>query len=263
MNRPPNLCLFCGQPGNMSEQHIFPDRLKHLLPRRNDGRYQGSWERLSKGKKVISSDHYTKEKQGSMGNSRLRRVCKSCNNGWLNMMEQECVPIMEQLIRGELTKLHPPEQEKLARVAMSMAMVREQLERQLAITTQEERETFRRTLHPPPGWFVFLGKSGLAWDGPGFLSDGLANANEKGVLTREKVFTSFTMAVGPVLLHVLTLMKGIYFDVGRYGSMFGLVAICPTTTWINFDRMPTIDADQVARMRSYAGASFKDMFKPK
>jgi len=195
-----------------------------------------------------------------MGASRLRKVCKACNGGWLNVMEQDCVPVIERLIMGELSVLRQADQIKLARVATSIAMVGEYLNRELASTTQQEREEFRRTLRPPPGWFVFVGRSGLPLTEPTFFSEGLSRLTPRRVKA-EKAFSSFTMTLGPVLFHILTVGDGTFLDAHDYARRLSLASICPANDWINFALMPALTGQRIGAIRAYAGMSFKQMIE--
>lgn len=261
MNRPPNACMFCGQFGNMSDQHVFADRLKHVLPRTHGIRQYGAYDLVRKGGKAISQDQKVKQNQGSVGTSRVRRVCKPCNEGWLNTMEQDCYPVLEQLIRGEKLTLNKEDQTKLSRIATSITMVGEWLSKPHVVTTQEEREYFRQTLDPPPGWHVFLGRNvSEMLVTPFRLADGVRSV-EKGV-DGPKHYASCTMAMGSVLLHVLALPPDDILHVDGYAEGLGLAAICPPTDWIVFPLMPALDSAHIARVRSYAGAAFRKRFDP-
>lgn len=256
MNLPPTICLFCGQPGNMSKQHVFADRLKHVLGRPTGTRRFGVREQIhTRGRKVRNGEAF-KSQPGSLSSSKVRRVCKTCNQGWLNTMEQECIPIIERLVEGNLSVISKPDQIKLAKAATSMAMVGEWMHDSHAHTPRHERTLFKETLHPPPGWFVFIGRNGQLFADAAFFSDG-GIASAKPHLIGEKVYITFTMVIGPVLLHVLTIDPSVILDPDGYAEDLGLAPICPTTDWINFAIMPTLYAAEIARIRAYAREAFR------
>lgn len=261
MNRPPTLCLFCGQPGNMSKQHVFPDRLSKLLPElENPERtYGGRNETIRRGK-VVYRDSDEKRGQGTPAQFRIRKVCKSCNHGWLKKMEEECIPLVERILGGETPVLLPPDQERLAKVAMSIAMVGEwiTLDQVAPSTTQAERKAFMDTLRPPPGWFVFIGRDGSSPHAPRFLSDGSTVSDGRNAPAKN--YSSFTMTIGPLILHVISLRDGIFIHPDAYAEELGLASICPTTDWINFALMPALTTKDITRIRAYARQSFRKMF---
>lgn len=173
-------------------------------------------------------------------------------------MEQECFPVVERLIRGETITLLAVDQTKLAKIATSIAMVGEWLHPDYAVTSQAEREAFRETLAPPGNWYVFLGRNGVDFSDPTFFADGLTGSAKAGA-KGEKQFVSFTFTMGAVLLHVLSLRNDLIFDVDAYATTLGLAAIHPATEWITFPLMPAQDSAGIARIRAYAGISFRKM----
>lgn len=255
MNRPPNPCIFCGRLGNMSDQHVFPDRLKRVLPRHHGTRQYGAYDTVRRGGKTVREGEKVKQNQGSVGTSRVRKVCKPCNEGWLNTMEQDSFPVVEQLIRGEKASLRKDDQAKLSRIATSIAMVGEWLSMPHVTTTQEEREFFRDTLEPPMGWHVFLGRNDSDYVTPFRFGDGVRSV-EKGV-DGPKHFAVYTMAMGPVLLHILAADPDNIIHVDMYARNLGLAAICPPTDWIVFPFMPALGSAEIARIRTYALQSFR------
>lgn len=256
MNKPPNRCIFCGQLGNMSQQHVFPDRLKRVLPRVHGTREYGSWDEVRRARKTVKSDERVKRSQGSMGTSRVRKVCKPCNEGWLNIMEQDSVPVLERLISGELTALQREDQERLARVATSIAMTGESLARNETVTDQGEREFFREKLHPPPNWFVFLGRAANASAEPALFKEACIRSGDKRT-PELKVFSAFTIVLGNVILHVITTAADTFLHPDSYAKVLGLASICPPTDWVNFALMPALHASEIAGVASYAKHSFR------
>lgn len=259
MNRPPKRCLFCERVGNMSEQHVFPDRLQRVVPRIGGNRQYGAQHLIRRRGKTIHENRDTKENQGSVGNSRVRRVCKPCNEGWLNDMEQDCFPVVEQLIGGQKHILSKDDQAKLSRLATSITMVGEWMPHSVPVATQEEREAFRQALEPPPNWYIFVGRNASDLVTPFRLCAGVRSAKEG--IDGPVHFSSTTMAMGSLLLHVLMLCPEDFLDVDVYAEMLGLAAICPPTDWIAFPLMPALDTDGVLRVRSYARESYRAMIE--
>jgi len=242
----------------MTKQHVFPDRLKHVLPKLEDPKRAAiSRNRIVRRGKLISREDARKDSHGSPSQFKIRKVCERCNNGWLKKMEDDSVPVLEHLVTGELSMLTKPDQERLARLATSIAMVGEWITRGNAYTTQDERTAFKLKLYPPPGWFVFIGRNALPSEAASFGSDGCNNLGEDGRGTPKKEFSSFTFSVRQVLFHILTLPTGKLLDVDTYAAELGLASICPTTDWINFSLMPPLDTEAVTSIRAYVGMSLR------
>jgi hypothetical protein len=243
----------------MSDQHVFPDRLKHVVPRIPGTRQYGAVDLTRRKGKTVKEDRTLKQNQGSIGTSKVRHVCKPCNEGWLNVMEQTCFPVVTQLIREEKLSLNKDDQRKLVSLATSIALVAEWLPNGKVISTQEAREAFRRTLEPPPNWFLFIGRNASDIVTPFHLSDGMRPA-EKGVDGPLR-YGCVTMAMGSVLLHIVMLGEGDFLDVDSYAEKLGLAAIWPPTDWIAFRLMPALYTADVGRIRSYARESYRAMIE--
>lgn len=258
MSKPANPCLFCGKAGNMSRQHVFPDRLKHVIPRTGGERLRGGWHHLMKNGKTVREHRHHKISQGSTGNHRIRKVCIACNTGWLAAMEMECVPLVEELIRGATPVLSKRQQADITKVATSIVMVGEWIQPEAVATTQEERAYFMRKLAPPPNWYVFLGRDGTEEDEPRFLSSGLAPLVKLGV-DGPRLYTSFVITMGKLLLTVLATRDDIFFDVDGYGRILGLASLCPPSDWLNVEALPMLSASQIGNIRALTSATMRNI----
>ncbi|MGH2922380.1 MAG: hypothetical protein ACRDKU_09965, partial [Gaiellaceae bacterium] len=54
---------------------------------------------------------------------KVRRVCESCNNGWMSELEKAAQPVLLPLIEGKSKKLVPVEQEVVAVWAIKTALM--------------------------------------------------------------------------------------------------------------------------------------------
>lgn len=96
-------CVFCGNEGPVTREHVLPRWLGDLLP--GDG-------------------HFTITRQGELGETRTykdsslgivtRSVCAACNNGWMSELEGRAKPLLEPLISGHARTLTPTDQMALA-----------------------------------------------------------------------------------------------------------------------------------------------------
>jgi hypothetical protein len=106
-------CAFCGRRADSSE-HAWPDWLLSLLgrgpkyrydvERRLDDRAPLKWS----GSRVLT----------------VKRVCRSCNNGWMSDLETQAQPILTRLVRGDRPlSLDPAQQATIAAWCRKTAMV--------------------------------------------------------------------------------------------------------------------------------------------
>ena len=248
----------------MTRQHVFPDRLRHVLPKFvNPERAVGGRTKIVRNGKTIRSADSSKVRQGHPGQFKIRKVCGDCNSVWLKAMEEECIPLVERIAQGETPILRRPDQVKLVKVATSISMVGEWISDEFVSTTQAERAAFRATALPPPQWFAFVGRDATSIGAPKFMSDGCSNSGPYGRDAPKKEFSSFTLGIGPLLLHVASFRDGVFVDPDHYAAKLGLAAIWPPTDWINFGLMPALNTADIARIRSYATESFRKLHQGK
>lgn len=239
----------------MTRQHVFPDRLRRVLPRKIGVRLNAQAHRTTIDGK-IRSNQKLRTSQGSTQTHRIRKVCLACNTGWMRVIEEEAFPVAEQLIRGDLASMSATQADQMMRLALNIAFVGEYLEADCVTTRQFEREHFKLTLTPPSKWFVFLGRDGTNLENPRFLSDGLALSEEVGV-GAPKGFASFTMTMGRLLLHVLSMGEAFGVDPIRYGNACGMACLWPNATNIDVAGLPIFGEKEIATMRRFAGLSVR------
>ena len=101
MAKPPGICIFCGK-GGMTKQHVWPDWLKLAVPR-SFARHSQIYTHMdlqSVDRPLVSSP-IVKSKQGDPAVKKVRKVCKSCNSGWMSRLETAAKPVLTPIIRGK------------------------------------------------------------------------------------------------------------------------------------------------------------------
>lgn len=92
-------CIFCGQPlGKVikSKEHVFPVWLLRQLDI-SDTEITETW---------FSSLGFTKSQRShSFGSILLGSICRSCNSGWMSMLEQRIKPIFLRAFEGSVENL--------------------------------------------------------------------------------------------------------------------------------------------------------------
>lgn len=117
MTKSQGTCVFCGGFG-LTKEHVIPKWIRPLL---SDG--PASHTRLTQTfaanplKSKIPALGPEISRQGYLFNTKLRMVCKDCNEGWLNTCEQEIKPTLSKLIVGEHVFLDKAAQAKISRWA--------------------------------------------------------------------------------------------------------------------------------------------------
>jgi hypothetical protein len=146
MAKPQQNCGFCSGFG-MTKQHIFGKRLMRLL--NNPVGTHLFIERLETGTTI-------KEKDGNVWSKQLRRVCGSCNGGWMRKLEEKTFGSLTDLIRG--SNLIPVLSQQLLAARLSqMAMTASlTIPNSLDPIDLKDRRHLMGHLEPPPQWVIFL-----------------------------------------------------------------------------------------------------------
>jgi hypothetical protein len=98
-----------------------------------------------------------KTKTGDPHVTKLRVVCKTCNNGWMSRLQEEAKPILVPMLTGQTTVLPQIRQRIIARwVAMSVA-TGEYFNPDLAAVSQAERDFLRLKRRAPSTWRIWVG----------------------------------------------------------------------------------------------------------
>ena len=103
-------CIFCGKTP-LSKEHIWPDWAGSLLPGSGGYRTEHFLQR-HRTRTTLQQTH--NQRPGHTKSSRIRNVCKPCNNEWMKTIEEAAKPILEPMIKGETVVLKEREQTTLA-----------------------------------------------------------------------------------------------------------------------------------------------------
>ena len=148
-------CIFCGRKGNMSKQHIWPEWMSSVLP-----------IKLPRTLHTLMRPDYDflpgyfqqKVSNGHPGTQKLRKVCRSCNSGWVNVLETKMRPIFTKLALNQPIILDPNSQLTLATWAILATMIYEFKDEATRAAPLEHRRYMYNHVLPPDRWQVWIGK---------------------------------------------------------------------------------------------------------
>jgi hypothetical protein len=150
----PGKCVFCGA-GGLTKEHFWPEWASSLLRSpAKPGPHREEFTVRENKTEVVS--HFQKERPGHITTKKLRIVCGKCNSGWMSTMESAVQPIATPMILGQSANLTTEHQLILARWAALKILVFEMNRRELAVTTQAERETFKTAREIPSGLQIWV-----------------------------------------------------------------------------------------------------------
>jgi hypothetical protein len=140
----------------MTREHIWGDWLKAFV-RRDMNKHHFHAQRINRPGAAPTS--ITSLKAGDPLNSKVRVVCRSCNNTWLSQLQEQAKPFLVPLIRGDRTALGRNGQERVAAWCAMATMTAEYIDPDpysIAVS-QSEREWLMNNRTAPQGWRIWIG----------------------------------------------------------------------------------------------------------
>jgi hypothetical protein len=107
----PRACVWCHR-RPVSPEHVWPDWLSRALP--DPGSLAHVRSREDMAELVHHAPPFT---------TKVKRVCGTCNTGWMSQLEEEVKPIALPLIQGQPHKLEARQQRTLAFWAIKTGMM--------------------------------------------------------------------------------------------------------------------------------------------
>jgi hypothetical protein len=151
---PARPCVFCGSTAGITDEHVWPKWLRAHATDVTPERYTHT-----SGFGRTAADAFTEaptvllRQPGPVFNIRARAVCRKCNGGWMNVLEQRAKPLLLNMTasgrRDSLITLRPDQATTVASWAIKTSWMREESEPGRRATTQEMRQTLHRSGIPP------------------------------------------------------------------------------------------------------------------
>ena len=227
----PHRCIYCNSRKEMSKEHVIADWVAKILPRDNERITRQVWGRREQNKINVAAPFY-KKSQGGVGSTKLRRVCRNCNHGWMNVIQEKAKPHLTPLFKGEWNGFS---EESVAAISWSVmtAMNIQYIDSLKAgfkngTITSEERDELRSTGTPPKNWTVWVGRC-LKY--PPLASSSRALFVGKEIPSRNLIIRNThvtTIKLGSIVVHTLSLQPDRKAEVSfMYANKLGLIPIFP------------------------------------
>jgi hypothetical protein len=166
--RPVGVCIFCGNAG-VTKEHLLSDWLREEFPRRAEDTHTLATVVSWTPKPTLREER----KQGHSGSRKIRKVCRTCNSGWISRLDDAAKRIATPLIRGAQVDLSTQDQQWLAAWLSKIAMVADSAQAQSGTVEQIDRDWLRHRGLPPLLWEVWIGfYGGIAWRELGVFQHG-------------------------------------------------------------------------------------------
>lgn len=140
MAKPQRFCVFCGKP-RLTKQHLWADRLKDILPRKQPYNVQTIENDQTLPHRTIKRGlPFAKSRPGAPSTRQLKNFCIECNPGWMRVLEEAAIPIARPLMLGSPATLSVSQQEILARWIALNTVVSEYLDPPSAAVSQDAKK---------------------------------------------------------------------------------------------------------------------------
>jgi hypothetical protein len=112
---PARLCIFCGRPGKLTNEHVLP----HWLDS-GEGSGTMAYIRERGGPDYAPWQH---SRPGKPRDLQAKSPCARCNNTWMNDMDNELNILGPQLVRGKTVRLTKGKQASLAAWSVKLILM--------------------------------------------------------------------------------------------------------------------------------------------
>jgi hypothetical protein len=245
--KPPGKCIFCGG-GGVTKEHLFADWLREIFPRTaKDTHTLGTIESWTPRPRLVQ-----RIKQGHAGSRKIRKVCGSCNSGWIGIIDDAARKAVVPLIRGQAAVVDSGNQRALATWFSKIAMVGDSMRPDRSVVLQADRDWIRANSSPPLLWEVWVGSyEGIDWRDLGIFQLG-GRLDLSSVTGPDKLagyVETTTMGMGKLIgLVIGNEHPAIEINIGN--AAYLLRRIWPTDSAFNWP-LPIVLSDDEARSVAY------------
>jgi len=150
-------CIFCGAVGKLTGEHIWGGWTSKYVPSPTN---KHNFHSVVAATPTEEKSEPVRIVPGDPLNSKVKVVCKPCNNGWLSQIQEKAKPYLIPLFDGQNATLGKEAQRWIATWAAMATMTGEYLSRdeQNVAVPQKERTRFMQARRPPNNWRIWIGK---------------------------------------------------------------------------------------------------------
>jgi hypothetical protein len=149
-------CIFCGQMGNRTKTHIWPEWLKSILSDTTH-RVQTNIDHIHLSVDETDNPKQSRTLQGGMFSQKPYLACQKCNTGWMNDFEQQVLIFAKSLFTSSKeTKLTRTQVRSLCGWLSLIAILAEyNVRREKSSIPKIDRHYIEEHLEPPKDWSIF------------------------------------------------------------------------------------------------------------
>ena len=149
-------CVFCPRPGRLTRQHIWPRWLMKI-----NQPHVTSHTQISAGARYDTPDTITvsgKLRQGHSGTRTVRKICKACNNGWIERLEEKIRAPLTKTMAGESIVLDAKLRHDFATWVTLVSMMAEFTDLNTISIPLNDHHFMYENGEPPPEWKIWIAR---------------------------------------------------------------------------------------------------------
>jgi hypothetical protein len=159
MSKPKGRCVFCGNLGELTKSHIWPEWAQTLLPEAATHREHSIGKFDTFRPTAAGPALFQKIRQGHVGTRKPRNTCVTCNSGWMRLIEESTMPFLAPLLLAQPHRLDLAEQQMLAALLCLVSMRLELSWRDgPKAIPQSDRDWLMETPEPPANWKIWIAR---------------------------------------------------------------------------------------------------------
>lgn len=227
----PRKCIFCGSRKNITREHVVPNWLRHVIPRVSDEYLHANFtlHPALMGPNTVAIVPQMNPAKRNIGNRQLFMVCETCNTGWMHQLQDELMPVLKPLIRGDWSHFDAQSASRIGSwLAMTVTVIAMSMPQTRGVT-RLERSLIYSNKEPPENWRMWIGR------GSGFTEIDYCNRvwtmvprSELGKCKPEPNILITTIALGQLILHCVSVPRpDLVPDSTIYGDDLGVFPIIP------------------------------------
>ena len=149
-------CIYCDEPGKLSDEHIFPKWLQEQFPKRHSMTVH-TLTRPEQNESPVDAKMQERiaVRKADPYDIQVRNVCEGCNNGWMSELQNLTKPLIEEIATGHLRDLSDEERTIVARWAAMTSISLQSHGRILSATSEQRNALMNEQM--PCGWRVSRG----------------------------------------------------------------------------------------------------------
>jgi hypothetical protein len=156
MSKAKGRCVFCGNTGNLTKSHVWPEWAEAFLPQTATHREQIIGEFATFIPKAKGPALWKKIRPGHVGTRKPRNTCLKCNSGWMRLIEEATMEIVPPLLLGNQRLLWPTEQRLLAAFLCLVSMRVAFSSRDMRAIPAVDHDWLRNHSEPPAHWKIWI-----------------------------------------------------------------------------------------------------------